>query len=128
MVFLVSLCSGIRIQNMTESKGRGGCLSGLVMFDPKSENQSSAVVPKLVLLSKEEGPNDFSSKIHLQTNDPHATIISLPENLSTYGDDGANSLWMARLVLKWMKAVKITSRKNDDPSDRRTSLPLQSRL
>jgi hypothetical protein len=111
-VFVVDLASGLRFQNALHSQTIEKCLAGAVLLDPKSESGSESIsVPRLVFLSKnEEGGsnNAFSPKVHHHMSDPDTTILALPDKLSAYGDDGANSLWIARVVLKWMKAVTIT--------------------
>ena len=118
-VFVVDLCSGADLSLVShyDTRGETNCIKGILSLDPSSKNARGATpsIPRLVLLSKEADKNNeatsatFNPAIQCHLGDPFTTALVLPDLLSTYGDDGAKSLWIARTALKWMKAVVQTS-------------------
>ena len=117
-VFVMDLCSGADLSLVShhDTRGEHSCIKGILSLDPSSKNArgASPSIPRLVLLSKDTDKNEatsttFNPAIQCHLGDPFTTALVLPEPLSTYGDDGAKSLWIARTALKWMKAVVQTS-------------------
>ena len=109
-VFVIDLCSSTNLIMDSHGMTRS-CTKGVISLDPSdgATGLSLNSIPRLVLLSKDNGPSSYSPNIRCHLGDPYTTAVALPEPLSVYGDDGAKSLWMARTALKWMKAVVQTS-------------------
>lgn len=113
-IFVIDLCSGISLFH-SQRGGERSCIKGIISLDPKDGSSSLSTTrsgpPQLVLVSKQLGNavNSYSPTIQCHLHDPYTTAVALPQSLNRYGDDGANSLWLARTVLKWMKAVEQTS-------------------
>jgi len=106
-VFIIDLCSDSLHVNYQGSKM--SCIKGVVSLNPRSGGGVLSVrVPKLVLVPN-GGDTLPCSQIAVQSHsqDPYTITVALPCPVATYEDDAAHSLWLARTVLKWIKAVEL---------------------